>query len=82
MDAAGNLYGTISHGGKSNGGSIFKLTHGSGGWTFVSLKDFIPGGSDGSLPVSDVTIDSSGNLYGTTWKGGKYGLGTVWEITP
>jgi uncharacterized repeat protein (TIGR03803 family) len=35
---------------------------------------------DGSAPVAGVTLDSYGNLYGTTSEGGTYGYGTVFEL--
>jgi len=43
------------------------------------------GGSDGALPMSDLVLDSSGNLYGTTSAGGtgvcnNNGCGTVFEL--
>jgi len=40
------------------------------------------GGSDGGLPVSvpHLTMDASGNLYGTTFQGGQYGDGVVFEF--
>lgn len=44
------------------------------------------GGSDGGQPLSDLTIDSAGNLYGTTSQGGtgtacgSGGCGTVFEL--
>jgi uncharacterized repeat protein (TIGR03803 family) len=43
------------------------------------------GGADGAVPVSDLTIDSAGNLYGTTLYGGNLtacssGCGTVFEL--
>jgi uncharacterized repeat protein (TIGR03803 family) len=45
-------------------------------------------GNDGSFPYAGLVIDSSGNLYGTTWGGGLYtvcgggiGCGTVFEVT-
>ncbi len=84
MDAAGNLYGTVSNVSLSNPGAVFKLAHGSGGWTFTSLHDFT-GPPDGSDPMSTVSIGPNGNLYGTTFHGGNCGgsgCGTVWEITP
>jgi uncharacterized repeat protein (TIGR03803 family) len=81
MDAAGNLYGTTLRGGKDGGGTIFKMTPGSGGWTYTVLKEFDTC-NDGCFPMSDVTIGASGNLYGTTSGGGTYGQGVVWEITP
>jgi uncharacterized repeat protein (TIGR03803 family) len=80
FDAAGNLYGTTQYGGKSDLGTIFKLTPGVNGWTYKLLKEFDL--SDGGLPQSDVVFDASGNLHGTTWKGGTNHLGVVWKITP
>jgi len=38
------------------------------------------GTSDGAEPLSDLTFDAEGNLYGTTAGGGTYGYGTVFEI--
>jgi uncharacterized repeat protein (TIGR03803 family) len=38
------------------------------------------GGNDGGYPVSDLTLDAEGNLYGTTAGGGIYGWGTVFEL--
>lgn len=81
MDANGNLYGTATVDGAYTGGSVFKLTPSDGGWTYTDLHDFT-GGSDGLAPISTVTFDASGNLYGTASEGGAYGYGTVWEITP
>ena len=38
------------------------------------------GGSDGSQPWSDVVLDSSGNLYGTTYFGGAANDGVVFRL--
>jgi len=81
MDAAGNLYGTTLCDGDNQLGSVFKLTPSAGGWTFTSLHDFT-GGADGAYPLSNVTLDANGNLYGTASGGGSQGNGVVWEITP
>jgi uncharacterized repeat protein (TIGR03803 family) len=41
------------------------------------------GGHDGKYPTyPGLIFDKAGNLYGTTFDGGKYGLGTVFELTP
>jgi uncharacterized repeat protein (TIGR03803 family) len=81
MDAAGNLYGTTLCDGASSFGNVFKLTPSDGGWTYTSLYDFT-GGTDGAYPLSNVTMDASGNLYGTASAGGSQNKGVVWEITP
>ena len=88
MDQAGNLYGTIDGYCEYCWGAVFKLTHGSGGWTFTSLHDFT-GGSDGGHPYSNLVFDANGNLYGTASNGGPVNdkcqyqsCGIVFEITP
>jgi uncharacterized repeat protein (TIGR03803 family) len=82
MDADGNLYGTADRGGKDRGGTIFKLTPGSGGWTYTVLKEFVDPCDEGCFPRGGVILDANGNLYGTTSGGGRYGKGVVWEIMP
>ena len=37
---------------------------------------------DGGLPSSKILADSAGDLFGTTWLGGKYNGGTVYELIP
>ena len=85
MDAAQNLYGTTYSGGAYGHGSVFKLTYTDGSWTYATLHDFT-GESDGGNPSGGVTLDASGNLYGTTSYGGARsgmnGYGVIWEITP
>jgi len=79
LDSAGNLYGTASAGGLYGGGTVFELTpKGTGSWPEIVLHAF--GGSDGGRdPVSNLTFDSAGNLYGTTYGGGS-NAGTVFEL--
>jgi uncharacterized repeat protein (TIGR03803 family) len=81
MDATGNLYGTTLGGGAHQQGSVFKLTHSNGNWTYTSLHDFT-GGSDGRALYGHLLLDANGNLYGTAGWGGTTGNGVVWEITP
>lgn len=84
MDASGNLYGTTVTGGVGCGyagcGTVFKMTRGANGWTYRSLHDFI--GIDGQSPESNLILDGSRNLYGTTSSGGAFGHGVIFEITP
>src|SRR2546423_1393382 len=35
---------------------------------------------NGAGPVGNLVADSAGNLYGTTWGGGAFGFGTVYEL--
>ena len=80
LPGSGNLYGTTG-GGFYGFGTVFELTPKvSGGWTEVVLYTFT-GGTDGSIPQSELVQDTAGNLYGTTFEGGLEG-GTVFELTP
>ena len=81
MDNAGSLYGTTYCDGLLSGGNVFKLTNTGNGWNYSSLHDFA-GRPDGTHPISNVTIDSDGTLYGTTKEGGSLGLGVLWMIKP
>ena len=80
-DSSGNLYGVTFSEGLYGYGSVFKLTHINGGWTYSSLHDFT-GGSDGAYPEAGVTLDANGNIYGTASSGGAYVHGVAFEITP
>jgi uncharacterized repeat protein (TIGR03803 family) len=79
LDTTGNLYGTTQCSGAHGLGSIFELTNTGNGWTYTALHDFA-GGTDGDYPLSNVTIDTDGSLYGTASRGG--GDGVVWMIKP
>jgi len=85
FDGQGNLYGTSFYGGaaecpfKEGCGTVFKLTPSSGGNWAETLYDFDC--TNGSQPVSSLTLDAKGNLYGTTQSCGT-NYGTVFELTP
>jgi uncharacterized repeat protein (TIGR03803 family) len=40
------------------------------------------GNPDGADPLSGLTFDGAGNLYGTTEQGGAHGAGAVFELSP
>ena len=62
LDAAGNLYGTTQFGGANGAGTVFEIVKGSNALTtLVSLTS-----ADGTSPSAPLTVDASGNLYGTT----------------
>jgi uncharacterized repeat protein (TIGR03803 family) len=75
-DSAGNLYGTTSSGGSAGLGVVFRLD--TSGHEKV-LYNFT-GGNDGGYPEAGVIRDSEGNLYGTTYRGGKDGFGVVYKL--
>ena len=84
FDSVGNMYGTTTDVGAHFEGTVWQITA-SG--TYEDLHDF-GAGSDGQDSKAAVTLDASGNLYGTTVYGGAnttanggLGGGTVWEIT-
>jgi uncharacterized repeat protein (TIGR03803 family) len=88
-DAAGNLYGTTEAGGTAafgcdtGCGTVFKLSpNGSGGWSETVLHRF--DGDDGAKPFGGVIFDGTGNLYGTTSEGGRFGsrFGAVFQLSP
>ena len=87
FDAAGNLYGTTHDGGRYGGGVVFELSrNSSGGWTETVIHAFT-GGNDGGQPSGNLTLDSAGNLYGTTTGGGNlvcryitFGCGVVFKL--
>lgn len=79
MDAVGNLWGTTYCDGAYHVGSVFKLANTQNGWIYTSLHDFQP--ASGYAPISNVTFDSNGNLWGTASQGGNF-PGVVWMIKP
>ncbi len=83
LDQYGALYGTTFNGGASSHGTVFQLTppgSAGGAWTELLLHSF--SGSDGSNPQAGVVFDKSGNLDGTTLKGGFLNYGTIFQLMP
>jgi uncharacterized repeat protein (TIGR03803 family) len=86
MDVAGNIYGTTFQGGKNGCGTIFELSppaH-SSRWRYTILHSLCAGYTieHGALPVSRLIIDVTGNLYGTTFNGGKENAGVAFKLSP
>ena len=90
FDSSGNIYGMTEGGGRFGFGTVFKLSRVNGGWKKSTLYSF-PGGLGGQEPIGGgVVVDRNGNIFGTTYYGGKIGgktcktqgCGIVFEITP
>ncbi len=75
-DAAGTLYGATYSGGASNAGVVYKVEVANKQETV--LYSFA--GAKGANPVGGVTLDSAGNLYGTTAYGGAASAGVVYKL--
>ncbi len=87
-DTAGNLYGTTIIGGGNDrddghlgGGVVFKRTS-AGDFTVLYAFCAEANCTDGAAPWAGLTLDTDGNLFGTTSAGGKFGGGTIFEVTP
>lgn len=88
MDRYGNLYGTTVYGGSYNAGTVFKLHNTGNNWIETVLYAFTadPNGSDGAGPQGAPTLDSAGNVYGTTFtnlnSGSNWGFGGIYKLSP
>jgi uncharacterized repeat protein (TIGR03803 family) len=101
FDTVGNLYGTTYGGGlgsdncdptEASCGRVFELSPGANGkWNEKTLHQF-RGLPDGANPWAGVTLDKTGNVYGTTYWGGTgqchdgygkvIGCGVVFRLSP
>jgi uncharacterized repeat protein (TIGR03803 family) len=74
----GNLYGVAKYGGKNNAGWFFKLTLTTSPSKVESLYSFALNNN----PTSELIQLNDGNFYGTTQKGGKHNMGSIFRFTP
>jgi hypothetical protein len=82
LDKAGNLYSTAIWG-KFGYGFIFKLAPPSkvgDGWKESAIFNF--NCSDGAFPEPGLTLDNSGNIYGSTIGSPACNSGTVFKLSP
>jgi uncharacterized repeat protein (TIGR03803 family) len=93
----GVLYGVTDFGGGATAcsfggcGTVFELTPSGSGYSHRVLYAF-QGANDGAIPLSNLLLDKTGALYGTTDHGGgttacpsnsgTTGCGTVFKLTP
>jgi uncharacterized repeat protein (TIGR03803 family) len=76
----GNFYGMTSAGGQYGKGTIFKYTPSTG--AMVVLHVFSGDTNDGGLPYGSLVMAHNGIFYGMTYKGGSYGYGSLFKVTP
>lgn len=80
LDQTGNLIGTTIGGGSTAGGTVFALSHSGAGWNFSTIYTFVDNGDGG--PAGGLVRDAMGNLYGTTYYDGAFGLGSIFKLAP
>jgi uncharacterized repeat protein (TIGR03803 family) len=84
IDNQGNLYGTTFSGGTGDFGTVFEIAPNGAEIILYSFTN----GSDGGQPLSGLTMDLSGNLFGLTFGGGNsgcfadIGCGVVFKLAP
>jgi uncharacterized repeat protein (TIGR03803 family) len=80
LDSLGNVYGTTGGNSlKGISGNVFELTPNLGGWQFRTVHLFGSDG-DGAFPLSGLTPNRTGTLYGTTFRGGANDTGAVYQL--
>lgn len=73
------LYATTYNGGTDGQGTVFSID--TDGSDFEVLHNFASSTLQGEGPYSTLTLDGSGNLYGTTFEGGEYDDGIVFSVS-
>lgn len=77
-----HIYGTTYGGGAAFAGIVFELIPQTSVTYAEKILYTFQGGADGSEPLTGVTLDTSGNVYAGTLKGGtQIGSGTVFKLT-
>jgi uncharacterized repeat protein (TIGR03803 family) len=81
LEPDGSFLGVATTGGAFGVGNVFRIAPQPGGdWKLTTLYSF-QGDPDGVFPYGGLVRDAQGNLYGTTYYGGAYGVGTVYRLT-
>ncbi len=75
----GNFYGTTNWGGAYGVGTIFGITPGG---TLTTQYSLGTQATDGAQPQEGLVQGTDGNFYGTTYAGGTYGNGTIFQFAP
>lgn len=78
------LYGTTMEGGTGPGdtgyGIVYAASATTGKETILHTFAGQQPNGDGAEPYGGVVLDANGNLFGTTFTGGQYNYGTIYEI--
>jgi len=81
IDAVGNVYGETGEGGANSAGIVYQLQPAGGGFNYDILFNYSLD-TGGPFPVTSLTVDSAGNLYGCNVGGAQGAYGTAFRLTP
>lgn len=84
VDGSGNIFGATEVGGKHGVGVVYELSPRGKHFKFRVVHNFCAEDScaDGGEPFSNLVMDASGNLLGSTWSGGMFGHGILYKLAP
>jgi uncharacterized repeat protein (TIGR03803 family) len=83
IGAAGTLFGTTNAGGPDGTGTVFEMRQTAANqWTHKLLFSFAQSAESGAFPGAAVVVSNHGDAYGTTQTGGKFGQGTLFQLSP
>ncbi len=80
LDLQGNLFMSMKIGGVQGFGTVLELQGTNNGYVPVVLHTFVGPPSDGALASGGFARDSSGDLYGTTERGGAADAGIIFKL--
>ena len=83
--ADGRFYGVTRYGGANGTGEAFGLDADGGNFAVLHAFSTVSSGNvnaDGALPFGPLTVGTDGDLYGTTYRGGTVGNGTIFRLQP
>jgi uncharacterized repeat protein (TIGR03803 family) len=80
LGSAGTFYGAAANDGASGEGAIFSISTNGTFKLLYSFSPLIASTNLSGVEPSQLAMGSDGNLYGTTFAGGAYGYGTVFQI--
>jgi uncharacterized repeat protein (TIGR03803 family) len=78
LNINGTLFLTASTGGAASLGDVVKIVPSTGAATEIAAVTSMAGAASPQAPL----IDVAGTLYGTSFLGGKYDMGTVFSLNP
>ena len=74
------LYGTAEDGGSGGAGTVFRVNADGSGFTNLhNFTEVTTTNTDGAFPRAGLIL-SDNSLYGTTYRGGFFGAGTVFRV--